>query len=418
MLFNAGGLSLFCLGIGCAFSQAIHPDWRFNRLWMINTTASGANVSGTVTHIPVVVRLKAGNFDFTQARDHGEDIRFFKLSGVPIPFQIERWDKVARVAEIWIKMDTVFGNRVYPAFSMVWGNASAPEAGAPSQVFDTADGYAGVWHLSETGNTDPDGYRDATSMAANGQGKNLTAANATEGIVGTGHYFHPNRSGGQSIMIKPLTRSDFDFTGPMALACWIKLESKDGVMRYPLVGKGEGAWRLYRSNAQTLEFCVNQDGKGPNGKDHDCVGTGNHFGGPPAWAFVVGVNEGSRLKIYINGLKDGDTATYGTPVKNRETVWLGENNQGGYFRGYMDEVQILRGSRNADWVKLSFESQRTDGKLLSYSASAALLRSGMEEHNRVDGNSMRLRKDILGRGFKKSPTFILHRERDLGPTFP
>ena len=54
----------------------MNPSWKYARALILNTSATGANVSGTVFDFPVVIRLNAGNFDFSQAQSGGADIRF------------------------------------------------------------------------------------------------------------------------------------------------------------------------------------------------------------------------------------------------------------------------------------------------------------------------------------------------------
>ena len=40
----------------------------------------------------MAVLLNAQNFDFTQAKPAGEDIRFSKMDGTLLPYNIETWD--------------------------------------------------------------------------------------------------------------------------------------------------------------------------------------------------------------------------------------------------------------------------------------------------------------------------------------
>ncbi|MGH9768805.1 MAG: hypothetical protein ACREAB_15345 [Blastocatellia bacterium] len=50
--------------------------WRYYRAINFDTSESGANVKGDVRNYPVAVALNAANFDFSQARPGGVDIRF------------------------------------------------------------------------------------------------------------------------------------------------------------------------------------------------------------------------------------------------------------------------------------------------------------------------------------------------------
>ena len=66
------------------------PLWKYCCRLGLNTTPSGADVAGDVTRFPVLVRLKSGNFDFSQAGNDGEDLVFIGKDGRRFPYQIEQ----------------------------------------------------------------------------------------------------------------------------------------------------------------------------------------------------------------------------------------------------------------------------------------------------------------------------------------
>jgi hypothetical protein len=84
-----------------------NPEWSRSRRIVLNTSASGASVSGDVYDFPALIRLNSGNFDFKQVRNDGGDIMFTGGDNKTIPFEIERWDPVTGRAEVWVKIDTV-----------------------------------------------------------------------------------------------------------------------------------------------------------------------------------------------------------------------------------------------------------------------------------------------------------------------
>ena len=138
--------------------------WMFSRKLVLNTSSTGASVAGTITNFPVLVRLSQSNFSFGQARFGGDDIRFAKQDGTPLQYQIDRWDSTGASAEIWVRMDTVYGNNATQAMVMYWGNPSAASQSNGVSVFDTASGFQGVWHLGESSG----GVLDATANHYNG----------------------------------------------------------------------------------------------------------------------------------------------------------------------------------------------------------------------------------------------------------
>lgn len=66
--------------------------WKYSKKLVLNTTASGAGISGTVTNFPVLVRLVQADFDFSRSNATGSDLRFTKPDGTPLSYQIDTWD--------------------------------------------------------------------------------------------------------------------------------------------------------------------------------------------------------------------------------------------------------------------------------------------------------------------------------------
>lgn len=77
---------------------------------MINTSATGYNITSDVTNFPYAVRVPKGDTVLTQAKTGGTDIRFAASDGTQLPFQIELWDATNLGATIWVKVNTIRGN--------------------------------------------------------------------------------------------------------------------------------------------------------------------------------------------------------------------------------------------------------------------------------------------------------------------
>src|SRR6185295_4428683 len=101
--------------------------FKYSKAVKLNTTAAGAGVTGNVSSFPVPVMLNAMSFDFSQAKDHGEDVRFAKSDGTLLPYAIESWDKAGQAAVLWVKVD-VLGNNDAQSFQMHWGSPDATDA--------------------------------------------------------------------------------------------------------------------------------------------------------------------------------------------------------------------------------------------------------------------------------------------------
>ena len=65
--------------------------------------------------------------------------------GTPLPVSIVAWPP--GVAEVWIKVPKIDGASKTDYVTMYWGNPAAAGIHGGSGVFDTTEGWAGVWHL-------------------------------------------------------------------------------------------------------------------------------------------------------------------------------------------------------------------------------------------------------------------------------
>lgn len=346
-------------------SEVYETDWGYSQAILLNTTPTGANVTGNVLNFPVLLRLNPGNFSgFSNTQPGGVDIRFAKTNGEKLKYQIERWkdyDSDADTAEVWVKLDTVYGNNKTQSFVMYWGKSDAADSSSGAAVFDTANGFTGVWHLGETGNSTADGYADASYNAAHGQGSNLSSGSEIPAVIGRGQKLVNASS--QYVTIKAGAEPKFDITSAITVSGWINVTSWAEVWQ-AIVTKGDGAWRLHRSagNGYLNFSCTGLTPWSIEGSTTLSVGT-------DTWYYVTGVYDGSKLYLYLNGKSDAVAlAVTGSITTNNNNVMFGENefSPERYFDGSMDEVRIEKTARNAHWVKLCYENQKNTQTLVSF----------------------------------------------------
>ena len=113
---------------GAVLAVDDYSQWTYSKNIYLNTTSSGANVATNQMGFPALVRLTSATFNFLQAQDSGQDIRFSKSNGTHLAYQVERWDRSNQLAEIWVRADTVYGNNGSQYFTMYWGNSGAADS--------------------------------------------------------------------------------------------------------------------------------------------------------------------------------------------------------------------------------------------------------------------------------------------------
>jgi hypothetical protein len=327
----------------------------------LDTTAAGAGVMVDVAKYPVAIVLNAMNFDFTQAKSKGEDVRFVTAAGAPLPFEIEFWDAAAKVAGLWVKVD-LKGNAAQ-SIKMTWGDAAATAASNPNAVFDTKDGFIGVWHLSEPGSTTADGYKDATASAAHAAGVALTAASTGDGRVGKATLL--SHATGQFIQVPVAKSTIYDMTEKMTYSIWFNAKTRNGVSYQGVFTKGEGSFRLhFIGTTNATECCIEST------IHNDICAVGKTEVATGKWYHMVAVHDRPNIYYYLNGkleaMDDEPAAWKSDPTK---PVTIGTNASGPAarsFDGYLDEARILNVVKDANWVKLDYESQREGQTFLTF----------------------------------------------------
>jgi hypothetical protein len=339
-----------------------YVDWKYSKKIVLNTTASGADVAGMVTDFPVLARLTSGNFNFAQAKSGGEDVRFTKSDGTPLLYEIERWDASAQQAEIWVKVDTIFGNNSTQYITMFWGNTNATSLSNSVAVFDTGKGFQGVWHLNEASGLVA---KDATGNHYDGTPSD-TAPSAVTGTIGIAKGFNGISS---SVQMKGTADSKLNFpkNGYYSVSVWVNADTLNSNRSQLIVGKGHYQYflKLY-SDWEFTEYVSDSTWQITNT--------------PPVarqWKYLVGTREGNTENLYLDGTLV-NTNTFSGTISNfgdtgsdvsigRYLQYVTEFNQGfAFFNGAIDEVRISNVSRSADWIRLCFMNQTANNALVEF----------------------------------------------------
>jgi len=325
------------------------PSWLYSRQLFLNTTATGAQVPRNVLNFPVLVRLTAANFEFSQAKTDGSDIRFTKNDNSLLYYEIETWDASANQAAIWVKVDTVYGNNNTQNIHMAWGSSSAAGVTDAAAVFDTSHAYRGVWHLGKN-------LQDATINSVSGTNY---GTEDSPGIIGYSRKFDI----GDSIRIPGLAGTPPSIT----LSAWANLEmTDDSGSEVVSVGNAVllrmddtrfnntwGTMASFHSNNTHYDFVYRQY----------LAKTGWHH-----IAFTID-NITAKQYFYVDGILH-DSGAITTPINYTgvgKNILLGSRGQGSTiysFTGLIDEVRISRAALSYDYIKLCYMNQKSSDALV------------------------------------------------------
>jgi hypothetical protein len=326
--------------------------WTHSRSVLLNTSGTGANVAGTVHGFPVLVRLTPQVFDYSQAQPDGGDIRFAKPDSTPLAFEIERWDPLAGIAAVWVKVDTVQGDNDMQSILMFWGNPTAESASNGGAVFGVDNGYIGAWHLDGGSADATDNHHDGTNFGAE----------EVIGIIGFAKKF----DGGDSIRIPGLLGRPATFT----LSGWIRTDTT-AFSGQDIVTLGDAALIRadevvggYGTGGYAHEYTRNQDTtflKVTSGVNIAKTG----------WRHIAFAFDNVTLahSLYIDGVPvrvvNSAIAVDYTGVGDNTFIGAHGNGKSGYNnRGLIDEVRVDRVVRSVDWINLCYMNQRQDDRLV------------------------------------------------------
>ncbi len=333
--------------------------WQKRASIVLNTSTSGAGLLENVIGFPVLIRLSAGNFNFTEAQADGRDVRFVKTDGTPQPFEIERWDALLGRAEIWVKLDTVFGNDSGRSMIMLWGNPAAPAQSDAGKVFDTADGYQGVWHLGE----DADTLRDATANRYHGiRHGNLTRVPCAAGY---GQLF------GRTEAYCEMGNVINPGLGGLTASAWVKRANTGLQTIFAKSAGGTPAssygWSLSFGLADQLHGFLASGGSswGANGAFDFWSKTDAVVTDTIKWHYIAAVidrSNGKNCRTYIDGADvtdsgNGAMSAVGA-LANALPLRIGAEADGDYqWTGSVDECVISRSVRSGAWIRLCYMNQ-------------------------------------------------------------
>jgi hypothetical protein len=346
------------------------------RILTLDTSSAGADVSDDVLAFPLALTLSQDNFDFSQAKPDGSDVRFLADDGSALPYSIERWDADKKEAALWVRLAKIRGHE-QTRLTMQWGKADAQSQSDSHAVFAASDGFVGVWHLAEEGSEESGHYKDATEHGADATGVNLAGEASISGRIGPAARLEHDKT--QWIRVDGDDKNAlFDLYEKMSYSVWIYALSHS-VDYQCAFSKGETGFRMhfYGSNEwddnkgkHITEACVEQVGGEDlcplKGGEMPWLGTDVKLG--QWWHWTV-VQDYPSIRIYLNGTLEVENTDGGDWTSGAKApVGIGNNTTWSDGRrswdGYVDEARVLNEPKSAAWVKLDYESQREGQKLV------------------------------------------------------
>ncbi len=320
-------------------------DWKYRKEIGFDLSPTGADIAGTPQDVPVLVRLSLANFSyFNDTKPDGSDFRL--LSGddkTPLKFHFEKYDALNQMAFLWVLMPQLTGGAKTDKIYAYYGNPDAPSAADIPGTYDASQTL--VLSFSEASGIP----QDSTAYKNNPSGS--TAELNPASLIAGGAKF----SGKESITV-PATASlrllpNQGFTA----SAWLRIEQPQQATVFALIDQDKSIGLAIAGSRLVAHA---------------------EFGGTPIvvtqesdlslsqWHHVAITAGSGKLTLYVDGVAAGSA-----PLALQEvggTFTIGAANGAEFLTGDMDEVEVSKVARSADWIKTVARNQGMDSNLILF----------------------------------------------------
>ncbi|MDD2600091.1 MAG: DUF2341 domain-containing protein [Kiritimatiellae bacterium] len=304
----------------------------------------GYTRNATLTNFPALIVFQEKMEEFSYATflaPAGGDLRFYsdKQKSIELNYEIEQWD-TGGTSYIWVQVPELRQGTTIWAY---WGDPSLttpPSYTTNGATWDTS--FAGVWHLSDTGNIST----EATANAFHGANNNAMSIN---GRIGKAYDF----AGSQSVTLPPDALASIN--NNITVTFW----QMGGENNQSTIFSAGGA-----GNNRIVQAHVPWEGKvywdaGNTSYDRidKAAATTEYKGEWSHWSFTKNAVNGT-MRIYRNGELWHSGSQKNIPIFGANRFRLGGRYDGAeFYRGSIDEFRLARVERSAEWLWASFVNQ-------------------------------------------------------------
>ncbi|WP_435550430.1 MotA/TolQ/ExbB proton channel family protein [Desulfobacterium sp. N47] len=335
-------------GMASVASAWWNNQWEHRKKIAFDTTSTGSDIKENLNEIPVLIRLHSGNFNFTNAKDDGSDIRFVSQDDkTPLKYHIENYDTIDGIALFWVSIPKLPATSNQDFVWMYYGNKSAADGQDIKGTYDV--NYALVYHMAEV----EDAPRDATAFGNNPS--QFTGGQGLPSLIGKGMTL--NGSGDRIVI--PVTPS-LDISGGFTFSTWIRISRPQDQAYIYSWEEGKQEVRL-AINGTKLYALITTDKNKTFKTDQSADLTLN------TWHHIaVTVAPHGRMTVYLEGIEmNWINITAELPVLKGNITIGGSYAGNNFLQADMDEIRISKTARSASWIRACFMAEGTEGKEVS-----------------------------------------------------
>ena len=323
--------------------------WSTREKITVDTTDNGVAVSDPVGTTTVVIRLHDGNFDFSNSKEDGSDLRFVDSDDKTLlASQVEKFDTVMNEGFVWVKIPDLKPGASRDIYLYSGRNEKKkPAKGEKTDLPKTA--YDGdtvtVYHFNEHGT--PPGDSSGNGVRAENPGIPIDGSMIGGGI---------KLDGKKPISVPANPNSAVLEAAPFTWMTFVKPTSM--VPNVAIYSRKDGANGLR----------IGLDNGVPFMEISSSAGTQRGAGTTPlaagAWKHLSLVSDGKRTTLYVDGAAVANLPV-ALPALNSPAFIGGDGDGKPGFAGELDEMEISKTARTPGFIKVSALGQgQQNAKLL------------------------------------------------------
>lgn len=331
-----------------SFAGEDYDLWPYRKSGNLRFSGVGGYIlESTIGPVPILVRLSGD--PVSPSDPTGSSIRFEDGGGTKLPYEIERWDPVNREADVWVLLREARKRNDAMSIVVYWGLEDVPDWSNGQAVFDTANGWLGVWHFS---GSDP--LKDVT---ANGLRLSGTGWETAPSVIGDGIRL----ARGKRLSVQDPRLVDWGTAFSSVWAVPDSLGAVANVMRLVASGTDSSAWDL-RMGADSLGNWRAAFASAAQGSTWPQATTLSMPRGVPTHLAGVILPAGSTSRIRL--LVDSSMATDERFDSVRTAPGRAALELGGSWTGVIDELRLRRGTMHPDHLRFEWGTQRREATVV------------------------------------------------------
>jgi biopolymer transport protein ExbB len=322
-------------------------DWKYRKEIGFDMSPAGADIAATPQDVPVLVRLSLANFSyFNDTKPDGADFRL--VSGddkTPLKYHFEKYDPQNQMALLWVRVPQITGGAKTDKIFAYYGNPDAPSAADVPGTYDASQAL--VLSFSEASGLP----LDATAYKNNPSAS--TAALTPASLIAGGAKF----SGKESITVPATPSLRLLPNQGLTASAWLRIEQAQQAVVFALRDQGksleltlDGAKLVARATLGAAPVTVTQSSALSLSQ----------------WHHVAITAGAGKLTLYVDGIADGSAPV--TLAELGGNLTIGAADGARFLTGDIDEVEVSKVARSADWIKASARGQGMEANLVVYGA--------------------------------------------------